>query len=150
VSIVVEEEIVSEGKAKKPEPRWWRPYWVVIVIATIALGIIIPLFSKIPLDRALTYLIIALVAEGVAYYGRVRPSVKLNRVMYILLGVPIGFVFWFISMLFLSRIYIFNQGDLTEDIAIVVSLIVCFGAGAWIGDLIGSYRDYKGPEQYQP
>jgi hypothetical protein len=131
-------------------PKWWKPYWIIIVVATIAIGIALPIFQAVPLEHATIYTILALVVEGIAYYARVRPSIRINRIMYILLGVPIGFVFWFVSMLFFSRIYFFNRGDLTEDIAIVVSLIVCFGAGAWIGDMIGESRDYAGPEQYQP
>lgn len=140
---------MSEVKTQvsKPKPRWWTPYWIIIVIATIVLGITIPFFSQIPLERAVIYLVIALVAEGIAYYGRVRPSISLNRVMYILLGAPIGFVLWFISMLFLSRIY--TQGR-SEDVAIIVSLVVCFGIGALIGDMIGRIRHYEGPKQYQP
>jgi zinc transporter ZupT len=111
------------------------------------LGIIIPLISHIPLETAVIYLVIALVFEGIAYYARVRPSISLNRAMYILLGVTIGGFLWLVSMIFLSRIY--TQG-LSEDVVIVIILIVCLGIGALIGDTIGRLRDYKGPEQYQP
>jgi hydrogenase/urease accessory protein HupE len=140
---------VSEVKtqASKSKPRWWTPYWIAIVISTIVLGIIIPLISHIPLETAVIYLVIALVFEGIAYYARVRPSISLNRAMYILLGVTIGGFLWLVSMIFLSRIY--TQG-LSEDVVIVIILIVCLGIGALIGDTIGRLRDYKGPEQYQP
>jgi MFS family permease len=130
-----------------PEPCWWKPYWVTLFIATIIVGITVPIFMQFPFEKAVTYMAIALIAEGIAYYGRVKQSISLNRIMYILLGTFIGGVFWIVSAFFLSRI--FTQG-FSEDAAIIVSLAVCFGFGALLGDLIGRARYYKGPEQYQP
>jgi hypothetical protein len=118
-----------------------------LVIATIVIGITLPFRESISWEQAIILLAFFLVVEGIAYYARVKVSIRLNRVMYILLGAPIGFVLWLIAATFLSRIY--TQG-LSEDIAIIVSLAVCFGIGALIGDLIGRARHYKGPEQYQP
>lgn len=138
---------MPEAKTNTSKPRWWKPYWITLVIVTIILGVIVPFFMHVSFEKAATYLILALIAEGIAYYGRVRPSISLNRIMYILLGAPIGFVLWIISAAFLSGIY--AQGP-SEDVAIIVSLAVCFGLGALIGELIGRARHYKGPEQYQP
>ncbi len=39
---------------------------------------------------------------------------------------------------------------LDESVVAVGSLVVCFAIGAYIGDLIGKARHYKGPRQYQP
>jgi hypothetical protein len=137
----------TEDKISKPEPRWWKPYWIILVIATIVIGITLPFRQGISWEQAIILLAFFLVVEGIAYYARVKVSIRLNRVMYILLGAPIGFVLWLVAATFLSRIY--TQG-FSEDIAIIVSLAVCFGIGALIGDLIGRARHYKGPEQYQP
>jgi hypothetical protein len=136
-----------EEKSSKSEPRWWKPYWIALFIMTIVVGVTLPFFVHFPLEKAVTYIALTLIVEGIAYYGRVKQSIGLNRIMYILLGVFIGGVIWIISAFFLSRI--FTQGP-NEDVAIVVSLVVCFGLGALIGDLIGRARHYKGPKQYQP
>jgi VIT1/CCC1 family predicted Fe2+/Mn2+ transporter len=141
------EKLFGDTSKPKREPRWWKPYWITLFIATIIVGVSVPIFTHFPLEKAATYLALALIAEGIAYYGRVKQSITLNRIMYILLGVFIGGVLWIISAFFLSRI--FTQGP-NEDVAIVVSLAVCFGLGALIGDSIGRARHYKGPEQYQP
>ena len=117
----------TEKEISKPQPRWWKPYWITLFIATIIVGITVPIFMQFPFEKAVTY--------------------GLNRIMYILLGTFIGGVFWIVSAFFLSRI--FTQG-FSEDAAIIVSLAVCFGFGALLGDLIGRARHYKGPERYQP
>ena len=68
--------------------------------------------------------------------------------MHILMGVPIGFVLWFISWLLVVKAVYPQAGQ--DLAAVILSLIVCFGIGALIGDSIGRLRHYKGPEQYQP
>ena len=122
-------------------------YWLIIVIATIIIGTTLPFLQNISLDRAALYLILALAAECVAYIGQTRPSISLNRFMYILLGLPIGFVLWYIVVLLSLNIF---GGEINGDFLFsIVSLVACFGVGAIVGDLIGRLRHYKGPEQYQ-
>lgn len=133
---------------QKAKPKWFTSYWIMIVVATIIVGVMLPIFEHIPLERAVLFLILVLAAEGLAYYGRVKRSLNLNRIMYILIGVPIGFVLWFIVMLF--SINIFGQGIDEDFVFVTATLAACFGVGAFIGDLIGRARCYKGPEQYQP
>lgn len=58
--------------------------------------------------------------------------------MYILLGVPIGFVLWFLIMLLSNSIL----GEV-NDVIFIASLGVCFVIGCFIGDLIGRTRHYK-------
>src|SRR4030042_4250755 len=113
----------TKDKTPKPEPGWWKTYWMIIVIATIVIGITLPFTRGFSWEQAIASLALCLVFEGIAYYARTRVSIRLNRIMYILLGVPIGFVLWLIAGYLLSRIY--TQG-LSEDIAIIVSLVVCF------------------------
>ncbi len=130
------------------EPRWWKPYWISLVLVTIALGALCPWLFGTSLTNSLLYTGLAVAMEGVAYYGRVKQSLKFNRIMYILLGVPIGFVLWYISWLLIMRNIFPNVG---ENIALgILSLAVCYGIGAVIGDLVGKLRNYRGPERYQP
>jgi hypothetical protein len=139
---------VSDKKVQ-PKPKWWNLYWIVIFASTIIVGVTLPIFQQIPWETALVCLCLVLVFEGLAYYGRVKPSITLNRFMYILMGVPIGFVLWFILALF-NRAIVFGSGVDGNPVNFIVSLSICFGVGAVIGDLIGRARHYKGPEQYQP
>ena len=136
----------TKDKSSNPEPSWWKPYWIIIAIATIVVGLTLPFARGMSWEQAIALLVFFLVIEGIAYYARVKISNRLNRIMYILLGVPIGFVLWLMPLYFLSRIP--PQG--VKDIALIVSIAVCFGIGALIGDLIGKARNYKGPRQYQP
>ena len=129
------------------KPKWFTPYWIVIIVATVIIGVIPIILRSVSFEQGILLLSLVLIFEGAAYYGRVKPSIALNRVMYILLGFPIGFVLWLIPAYFLSRIY--TQGT-NEDIAIIASSIICIGIGMLIGDMIGKLRHYKGPEQYQP
>jgi hypothetical protein len=133
---------------QKTKPRWWTSYWVVIFLATIVLGVTLPVLSQVPIEKAALYLIVALIFEGLAYYGRVKPSINLNRIMYILIGVPMGFILWYFSWFFVIRSLRPQAG---QDFALVIlSLIVSFAIGGFIGELIGRLRHYKGPEKYQP
>ena len=138
---------MSNKKAQPTKPKWWNLYWILIVVNTIIIGVMLPIFGQMPWDTAAVFLCATLVAEGVAYYGRVKPSVTLNRVMYILMGLPIGFVLWFILMLFARNFFV---SGVAWQVFFIGSMAVCFGVGAVIGDRIGRHRHYKGPEQYQP
>jgi hypothetical protein len=97
-------------------------------------------------QRRFTY--IFLFFEGLVDYARLKPSIKLNRVMYILMVVPIGFVLWLISWLLVVKVVYPRAGQ--DLAAVILSLIVCFDIEALIDDFIGRLRHYKGPGQYQP
>jgi hypothetical protein len=132
----------------KTKPKWWTTYWIIIVVLTVIIGITLPILQHIPAQNAILYLSLVLVAEGIAYYGRVKPSVSLNRIMYILIGVPIAFILWLI--LWNISLSVFGRW-INEDFVLVFgSLAICFLIGGIIGDLIGRLRHYKGPEQYSP
>ena len=139
---------MSQTKDKSSAPRWWKPYWILLIIATIILGITMPFFTSIPFETSIMYMILTLGFLGLAYLGRVKQSLHLNRIMYILLGVFIGGVSWVVSLPFLNGLIV--QG-IDESTVTIVSLVVYFGIlGPIIGDLIGRARNYKGPDQYQP
>ncbi len=141
---------LPKNRTSKPaiQPRWWKPDWISLVLVTIVFGALSPLLLGTPLINSLFYTGLAVAMEGVAYYGSVKQSLKLNRTMYILLGVPIGFVLWYISWLLIMR-NIFPNVE--ENIALgILSLALCYGIGALIGDLVGKIRNYRGPERYQP
>ena len=131
----------SEEQVSKP--RELTPYWITMFVLTIATGVALLLFSDMPIEIVIASVIFALILEITAYYGRIKTSITLNRGMYILSGLPVGFVLWYIACLLFSRI-------MTDLTFFVLSLVVCISIGVLIGDCIGRLRNYKGPEQYQP
>ncbi len=129
------------------KPWWWKPLWVVS-----ALGIIIPmlllfLIGYAPLERVILGLVFAFLGLGFAYYIRVRPSITVNRVVYIGLGIGIGWVMWVIYALSGTGRWV------TDTLGVWSSLILGFGVlytiGAIIGDRIGKKRNYQLPFSLQ-
>jgi len=136
----------SEKQLSKP--RWFTPYWILIFILTIIIGLWLLAANYVPIEKGATTLIIILIFECLAYYARTKSSISLNRIMYILMGAPIGFVLWYMSWLLIVREMYPKAG---EDLTVVIiSMLICFSIGALIGDFIGRLRNYKGPEPYQP
>jgi len=138
----------GQSKQSKPRPKWFTHYWIAIVISTIIVGVTLPLIQQVSFQTAIIFTGVTLVAEFIAYYGRVKPSITLNRVMYILIGFPIGFVMWFIIVYLTERTFYPQLAG--DSVLFIGSMIVCLGIGAIIGDFIGRLRHYKGPEQYSP
>ena len=70
------------------KPKWFSPYWAVIFVSTlIVVGIVIPVFGHQPLERTIFYATISLLIVGFGYYIRVKPSITLNKIVYVgLLG----------------------------------------------------------------
>ena len=144
----------SQPNQSKPKPKWFTPYWVAIFVSTIiVMGIVIPLFTNQSLDKAIFYTIIASLAIGLAYYARVKPSVTLNKLVYIgLLGFVIGVVIWFLSLAIVVTSFRTSlpHTDATENTVFIVLTTVSFTVGPIVGYLIGKARHFKGPQQYSP
>jgi hypothetical protein len=132
---------MAEAKVSKSKPWWWKPYWIFLVILTIALALVLPLFADVTIERSILGLVLTLLGIGFAYYIRVRPSLKVNRAVYILIGItPIGFVLAIISVFTLNRTLLLNKSG-TWPIELLC-IVACFGVGALIGDWIGKRRGY--------
>lgn len=91
----------------------------------------------------------SLLCIGFAYYIRVRPSIRINRAMYVLVGTAsIGFFLWAAIMLLLKAGGIFTLmrssgfGGLS-DIVIGSLFVGSYIAGAFLGDGIGKKLNYK-------
>lgn len=135
-------------KLKGSKPRWWKPLWIAVLLTTIASGVAGYFLLHVPLERtaggvALTFLMI-----GFAYYIRIRPSKKMNRGLYILLGIsPIGFSLWIVYAL--SGIGRFLTTHLGPEASLIVGFTVPYIIGAFIGDWIGRRRNHRLPLSLQ-
>jgi hypothetical protein len=130
----------NESKSK---PNWWRPYWIAIIILTLVLGFANYFLFSLPFLEATAGLLLTFACLGVAYYVRVRPNLKVNKALYILLGVtPIGLVIWIVFSLVFSRWLISIVGALPS---IVLSWLICLPIGAVIGYYIGKRRNFTLP-----
>jgi hypothetical protein len=132
---------MAEAKVSKPKPWWWKPLWIITVLLTVVSGVAIYFFSDISILRAVGALALSLLCIGFAYYIRVRPSMRVNRAIYILIGItPIGLVLALTSVFTLNRTLLLNKSG-TWPIELLC-IVACFGVGALIGDWIGKRRGY--------
>ncbi len=85
---------MEEENAEPSKPRWWHPLWLLTTIMMIVSGLVIYLLIPISLIIIMFSEFIGFIALGIAYYIRVRPSIRVNKVIYIEFGItPIGFIF---------------------------------------------------------
>ena len=135
---------MSKVKAKSSKPWWWKPLWIVTLLLTIASGVAGFFLLDVPLARAIGGVALTFLAIGIAYYIRIRPSITVNRALYITLG---GGGTWLI--VFFGSAFIIWATGLPPPIHYVgfwISYILLFIApwiiGAFIGDWIGKRRNY--------
>jgi len=142
-------EILTETKSERSKTAWYTSYWILLAILTIIIGIVLPLLLGGVSAKNIVFVVITLLVLGLSYYARVKSSKTTNRFVYIVfLGAFIGALLWLFLLVTRFFEWITNITGLDQDIAIAISLILCFGIGAIIGDLIGKYRNYKGPTKY--
>ena len=138
---------MSSVKVKVSKPWWWKPLWISILLSTIALGVVDYFLFHIPLERVAGALAITLLAIGCSYYIRIRPSRRVNRVLYISLGACITFL----AVLFGNASVFLVTGlppiptYLGPWLSFIVVMIASPIAGAFIGDRIGKRRNYRLP-----
>lgn len=135
---------MSKVKTKGSKPWWWKPLWIGVIVFTILLGFANFFLWHVPLGRVMGGVVLTFIGIGFTYYIRVRPSMKINRALYILFGItPIGFGLWIIwATSGIGRLLNKLVGALPS---LLISWIVCYGIGALIGDWIGRRRNYRLP-----
>jgi len=77
---------MSKVKTKGSKPWWWKPLWIAVLLTTIALAVVGYLLFQIPLERVVGGVALTFLCISVAYGIRMKPSRRLNRGLYILLG----------------------------------------------------------------
>ena len=135
---------MSKVEAKSLKPWWWRPLWIVTLLLTIISGVIAYFILHAPIERMVGATALTFVLIGIAYYIHVKPSMKVDRALYIWLGVtPIGFCLW--TLWGVSGLGMFITRLIDAMPSLLLSWAVCYGIGAFIGDWIGKRRNYRLP-----
>ena len=126
---------------KVSKPYWWKPLWIISALG-IALSALALFLIGFALDRVILGLVLAFICLGIAYYIRVRPSITMNRIVYICLGFGVGWVMWAVFA-------VTGFGRWTTDVIsgfglpLLISGIAFYVIGALIGDWIGKRRNYS-------
>jgi len=140
----------NPSKQSKAKPKWFTPYWIVLFVSTIiVMGVVIPVFGHQSLDKAFFYTIPGLLIIGFGFYVRIKPSMKINKLIYVgVLGFVLGCLFWFIGLFiaFFSISLEVAEGN----VFFVILTTLSFTLGPIVGYLIGKARNFKGPERYSP
>lgn len=135
----------TEKNVESSKPRWWRPFWILTVISMVASGVISYFFLHGDFVRIIIYEIIFSIALGIAYIIRIKPSRRVNKAVYILLGVtPIGFGLCLLYGLTGISRFLVSLGSwwIWLNITIFIILLVI---GGFIGNWIGKKRNYHLP-----
>ncbi|MFX0024624.1 MAG: hypothetical protein ACFE9S_20090 [Candidatus Hermodarchaeota archaeon] len=139
-------DLNEQEKHLKPlKPRWWKPFWILTVISMLASGFISYFFLHGDFVRIIIYEIIFSIALGIAYIIRIKPSIRVNKGIYILLGVtPIGFGLCLLYGLTGISRFLISLGSwwIYLNMTIFIILLVI---GGFIGNWIGKRRNYRLP-----
>jgi len=128
---------------KMPKARWWKPLWIVSILGIIISAFVLFLIGYTALERIILGVVFAFLCLGVAYYIRVRPSITVNRVVYIGLGIGIGWVMWVIYVVSGIGRWVNDTLGVWPDL--IIGFAVLYIVGALIGDRIGKRRNYQLP-----
>jgi len=144
-----DENIPHENGQKPSKPKWWKLFWILTTILMIGSGIFGYFILHIDFVLIIIYEIIFSLVLGIAYYIRIRPSMKVNKVVYILLGItPIGFGLWILYavMCGLTNFCHFLNNLRSYGYLLNIAFqIILFVIGGFIGNWIGKKRDYRLP-----
>lgn len=135
-------------KAKKPQkPRWWKPFWILVIISNLLSLLITYIFFRDSFLRIFIFALLFLPVLGLAYYFRVHPSKKFNKGVYILAGASWLWALIFFGTVFL--IWLFNLPPPVDVIGPQLFLLFFFILtpiiGGILGVLIGKRKNYRIP-----
>lgn len=144
-----DENLPNENGQKPSKPKWWKPLWILTAISMVGSGVFTYFFLHGELVLIIILEIIFSLVLGVAYYFRVRPSIKVNKLVYIIFGItPIGFGFVILYALisgitnFSKFIMSFKPFGSWLQLGLIIGL---FTIGGFIGNWFGKKRDYRLP-----
>ncbi|PVX23609.1 MAG: hypothetical protein CW716_11780 [Candidatus Bathyarchaeum sp.] len=131
---------VTKSKTS-PKPWWWKPLWVSAILVAIIFAVVSFFILDTPILNIIGGLAATALGMGFSYYIRVRPSLNVNRAIFVFLGIsPIGFVLWIISTYILNKVIV--TGASGTPALFLATGAVSLAVGALIGDWIGKKRHY--------
>ena len=135
---------VESKKSVSAKPWWWKSLWVTTLLLTIAIGATKYFHFHIPIERVAGGLALTFVMIGISYYIRIKPSRRVNRGVYVLLGIsPIGFCLWYFMLSSgIGRLLTIFLG---HWLSLIIGFTVPLIMGAFVGDWIGKRRNYRLP-----
>ncbi len=134
----------ATAKKNPPKPSWWKPFWKALVVVALIFVVINYFIFHYPLSSVIGGLAITLLGIGAAYYIRVRPSLKVNRVVYIFLGCGISVVL-LVVVYGISGLGRWVTNTLGAWPSLIIGYAVFVPIGILIGDWIGKRRNYLLP-----
>ena len=144
-----DENLPNENGQKPSKPKWWKPFWILIAISMVGSGVFTYFFLQREFIRIIIYEIIFLLVLGGAYYIRLRPSIKINKLVYILFGItPVGFGLWILYAVMCGLTnfchFLNNLKPYGPWLNLTIQIIL-FIIGGFIGNWMGKKRDYRIP-----
>ena len=136
---------MSGVKAKGSKPWWWKPFWIAVLLMPIVSGGVGYFLLHVSLGRTVGGVALTFLCIGIAYYIRIRPSMKVNRALYIVLGAS-GTE---LLILFGGAFIILATGlpppthYLGPWPTFILLFIVPWVVGGFIGYLVGKRRNYR-------
>ena len=138
---------MSKVESKGSNPWWWKPLLIVSILIPIVFAVVGFFLFDVALARAVVGLALSFLGICFAVYIRVRPSMNVNRVLYIVLGGSVAFWIVFGGGAFI--IWATGLPPPARYLGPWISLILIQYApwiiGAFIGDWIGKRRNYLLP-----
>lgn len=135
---------MSRGTTKTSKPWWWKLLLMASILVSIVSAVAGFFLFDVSLARAVAGLALSFLGICFAYYIRIRPSMNVNRAMYILLGASV--TFWII---FGGTTFIIWATGLPPPthylgpwITLIILQIAPWIIGAFIGDWTGKRRNY--------
>ena len=131
-----------------PNKARLKVIWLISSMTFTLLAFILWYGLNAPIYRLIYVLIVAQVGSAFLYYIRVKPE-KTGRVFWIILGISvIGGVFWLLLQGLVNGTGFRFQlvrlaGNAGFDLFGLISLIILWSLGAFVGDWIGKRRKYK-------
>ena len=144
-----DENVPNENGQKPSKSKWWKQLWILTTISMVGSGIFGYFFFHVDFGIIVIYEIIFSLALGIAYYIRIRPSIKVNKAVYILLGItPIGFGLWILYAVVCGLTNFCHFLNNLRPYGYVLNIafqILLFIIGGFIGNWIGKTRNYRLP-----
>ena len=126
----------------------YKSYWLFLGLLAAVFTLVFGFVLNIPLGITLMMLATVLIAIGFVSYIRFNPSIPGgNRPVFLFMsGCVVGFIMW-AAILLLSAVSGF-LGQIINSVGsgfFSISLVICWIAGAFVGELIGRKRNYVLP-----